>query len=233
MKSWLLILFAAVLISCGSNSTSSSPEVEYVFLDENSEIIDKEAFLKRWRDDHQGLMRWDYIEENKRHAKLDRPVFYAFTVAYPELQDFISNSTGKQFDDNSIFLINYHFKDDLCTTDFKQKIWDEQQIKKRKGFLNRIKKDIEQEPEPLVYLHFFEEGVPLENTPEMEGEYFFMDKQNYLRKSIFKKPALCGAFAVVKPNGQLLLRQGEYRVDWMLQYLKQENWRNFTFIENN
>ncbi len=50
-----------------------------------------------------------------------------------------------------------------------------------------------------------------------------------LENTFLKIPTLCGSYALIKPNGQALVRNGEYRPDWLVSLLQPENWNiNFS-----
>ena len=67
----------------------------------------------------------------------------------------------------------------------------------------------------------------MDSNPNDDSEYFFTDKSNFIQKNIFPTPTLCGSFAAIKPNGDILVKNGENRIDLFAQYLKDENWNNF------
>ncbi|MFV9483013.1 hypothetical protein ACNI3T_04205, partial [Christiangramia sp. ASW11-125] len=62
-------------------------------------------------------------------------------------------------------------------------------------------------------------------------EKFYIDQENFFRNNIFIQPTLCNSFAAIKPNGQILVRNGESRIDFFAKFLMDENWSQF-FPEN-
>ena len=97
-------------------------------------------------------------------------------------------------------------------------------VKKRKKFLLQKKEQIKATHQNVLYLKFFEERIALKNKPDSPEEYFFSDKENFLKNSLFKDPSFCGSFALIKPNGQVLIRNGESTADIIANYLNPEIW---------
>ena len=79
----------------------------------------------------------------------------------------------------------------------------------------------------MVVLAFFEEGSVLANSPNSKKEYYFKDKDNFLRNSLFPGQVDCGSFALIKPNGETLVRNGESYAWYIEQHLKPNNWELF------
>lgn len=57
---------------------------------------------------------------------------------------------------------------------------------------------------------------------------FGIDAYNFFRDNIFKYPTLCGSIAVIKPDGNMLVRNGEFDPSHMLKYTDEKSW-NETF----
>lgn len=76
----------------------------------------------------------------------------------------------------------------------------------------------------VLYLKFFEEGITLQNNPASPEEFFYSDTENFLKNTLFQNPSFCGSFALIKPNGQVLIRNGENTAGLMADYLEPEIW---------
>ena len=223
MKSRFLIFFLCLFYSCAGIQIPN--RVSY-YLDENGKAIKSREFQERWRNKENNLARWDYVtKDSSRVARLFNPVYAEYNLNYPVFKQKLEEITGKVFAEDQIFLIDYTYVNDLCAIDSSNK-WDKPKVKIRKRFTNINKEKIEQDPQMLV-LNFFEEGILLENSEDSEEEYFFTDKGNFLRNHLFPNSTLCGSLAVVKPNGEALVRNGEYSTLSMAQHLKEENWSLF------
>ena len=55
-------------------------------------------------------------------------------------------------------------------------------------------------------------------------KYFINDENSFFKINFFKKSILCGSFLIIKPNGQTLIRNGEYRIDSMANHLIPDIW---------
>ena len=222
MKSFFVLLFAILTISCAS---TQEIQPERVYLDEEGKSISEIDFMQKWRSKENELARWDHIENGIRNLSLSSPLYSRYSLNYLPLLRNLERISGQQFEENSILIIGYVFKDDLCSSR-SSNTWNKNRIRERKSFLKPIRKSIFNEYENVVYIYLFEEGLTLKNKPNSPDEYFFQDNNNFFRNLIFKDPTLCGSYALIKPNGQALVRNGEYRPDWLVSLLHPEYWNS-------
>ncbi|HSJ12010.1 MAG TPA: hypothetical protein VK916_04960 [Gillisia sp.] len=223
MKQFLAIILLPFILSC--SVTNSQLNVKN-HLDENGRAISEKEFQENWRDKENNLFRWDYInEEGRREAKLFSPVYKIYKLDYSLFVQNLETITNRTFPENQIFILSYTYLNDLCSVESSNR-WSSQKIKERKKFTNVHKENIEKTPNRVV-LKFFEEGILLENSEHSPAEYYFMDKGNFLRNLLFTQPTLCGSMAIVKPNGETILRNGEYSTQSMADHLKPGNWDLF------
>lgn len=216
-----------LVLSCSSSgSISGTP----AYIDEDGTPMEEADFQAKWREPENGIARWDTVEDGKRVAQFSGPRYQTYMLSYPAFRRNMEKTTGKDFDINTIFLIEYRYTDDQCSSRYSNN-WNRSTIKERKQFLAPQKKQLEEEYENLRYFHFFEEGITISNDPGSDQEYFFTDQENFLRNAIFKNPTLCGSFAIVKPNGEALVYNGESRPDLMAKHLEETSWKLF-FEEN-
>ena len=150
------------------------------------------------------------------------PKYSTYKVDYTIIKTEIEQITNKTYTDSTIFLINFNYLDDTCSDWFSNNLSSEK-INDRKTFIEPLKKGIEYKSN-VIYLAFFENGIVLKNKPESKREYFFSDQNNFFRKNLFINATVCGSFGLIKPNGQTLIRNGEYRPDSMNEHLKPEIW---------
>jgi hypothetical protein len=223
MKVFRTSVIFFLIISC---STKKYISHERVFLDEKGAVITEKEFGHKWINEDVGLARWDYIENKIRYSSLSTPLYERYELAHDSMLKKLENITEKKFNKNTIFLIEYTYLDDLCSS-LTPNIWNKHIIKQRKRFLNPQKKSIEANYDNVVVLSFFEEGISLANNPQSEKEYFYSDSNQFLRKTLFRNPAMCGSYALVKPNGLALVRNGEHSPELMAQLLTSENWSLF------
>ena len=223
MKQFLAIIILPFILSC---SVTNAPFNVKNHLDENGRSIPEKEFQESWRNKENNLFRWDYInEKGQRDTKLFSPVYKIYQLDYTLFRQKLETITNRTFPEDLIFILEYTYLNDLCSIDSSNH-WSKQKIKERKKFTNIHKENIEKTPNRLV-LKFFEEGILLENSEHSKEEYFFTDKGNFLRNLLFTQPTLCGSLAIVKPNGETILRNGEYSTQSMADHLKPTNWDLF------
>ena len=193
-----------------------------IYLDSNDRVVTQKEFRSQWSN----KARWDYInEQGNRVNTLHDTVFIVFEAEYEILKNKIESITTKRIPPNSRILIEYYFLNDLCASSKSDNNWTKYRIRKRKNFLKSYKEELEKNSDIFV-VFLFEEGIKLNSNPEKESEYFYTDQNNYFRDSIFLNPTLCGSFALIKPSGEILVRNGENRID-MFNDFAEENWNLF------
>lgn len=158
------------------------------------------------------------------------PTYEKYLVKYDYIKNKIKDLSNQKFSDSTIYIIYYHFKDDKCSSFFTNYMTKDR-IKDNKIASDFYKFNIET-VKNVKYLILFENGITLKNDINSEDEYYFKDKNNFFRNNLFKKPTLCGSFCIIKPNGQTLVRNGEYRADWMVNHLNPEIWNQIFGKEN-
>lgn len=227
IKMPLLLCLGCTILSCSSSGSAPGNREYY---DEDGSLMTAEEFQEKWRDRGNNFARWDSMEDGKMVSRFTGPRYRQYVLPYASFRRNLEKTTGREFDPNTIFLLEYQYKNDQCSSRYSD-IWNEESIKERKSFLDPQKLKLEDEYPNLRYFHFFEEGVQLDNQPNSDAEYFFSDQENFLRETIFKDPAMCGSFAIIKPSGEVLVYNGESRPDVMARHLKQNSW-NLFFGEN-
>jgi hypothetical protein len=219
MKKILLLIFIVPLLqSC--LSTQKSTRETSVWLDEQGKEVSEEKYRNKWGKDG-GFARWDKVEDGKRIATLPKPIYERLQGSYQGLHTILENLSGKEYENNTTFLLDYVYKDDFCSSKYSNN-WNKSTTKERKKFLDPQKKEIEKKYENVVILHLFQEGVTFKSSED--NCYFYTDTKNIILKNLFQEPAFCGSHAIIKPDGKILIRNGEYRLDWMAEFIEPENW---------
>lgn len=211
---FLLIFFTASL-------SAQNNKVKYWLDPEGKEIKDKfMASLAKIYPDN--AMAFRKTIDSGTVYQYNSPRYSTYNVDYKIIKAEIEKITNKTYPDSTIFLINFNYLDDTCSDWFSNKLSSEI-IDDRKTFIEPLKKGIEYKSN-VIYLALFENGIVLKNKPESKSEYFFSDKNIFFKSNLFLNPTLCGSFGLIKPNGETLIRNGEYRPDNMYEHLKPKIW---------
>jgi hypothetical protein len=201
-----------------------------IHIDEKNDTIKESLFQEKWRNKDLGLIRWDSISnDGKRYNKLKPGLYQTAIVDYDVIKAEIEQITPIKITDSSEILIQYYYKDDLCSSTRDNK-WTKKEIAYHKILLEPLKNNLNKNN--IIFICFFENEMTLNNNSSKNDEFLFLDKNNFFRENLFTNRALCGSHAAIKPNGQSLVRNGEYRADWFAQYLNTENWSLFFGSKN-
>jgi hypothetical protein len=218
----LLILIFSFNLGISQNS---------IYIDEKGDTVRKRFFEKKWRNKELGLIRWDsMVSKKKRICKLKKELYQKTKLNYDYLKEELENIINFQVKDSTIILIEFFYKNDLCTVE-RDSTWTKEEILKRKIFLEPIKMDLNNRG--IFFICLFEKGAVLKGQFSDRNEYFFIDKNNYFKSNLFLKKALCGSYAIIKPNGETLVRNGENRADSMAIHLEPSIWSQFFKEESN
>ncbi|TYB74627.1 MULTISPECIES: hypothetical protein [Bizionia] len=216
-------LFSILLLLFMLHSISAQ---ENIYIDENGQEIDNQDYQKRWRNKDLLLTTWSHIDTNGiKNYTLKKDLYMTGNYDYNEITLQLEIIINREIPKNNIILIEYNYKDDLCTVPRWDNNWTEDNIKDRKKFTDPLRKSILKKN--ISYITLYEEGMTLANKPNDKNEYFFIDAKKTFRNKLFIYPTNCGSYAIIKPNGETLIRNGEYRPDWMVTHLEQKNWKLF------
>lgn len=215
-----LINIILVVFFCQSISAQKR-----IYIDENNDTISKNEVNKKWNDKNLYLSNWIYIGADGVHyVKLKNDKFLKGNLDYSNIKTHLESLIGREIENESIILLEYVFKDDLCST-MRNNKWTKYEIGRRKSFFKPMLKQFSDKK--IFFISLYEKGITLKNRPKNKNEYFYNDINNFFREKIFTSPTICGSFALIKPNGETLIRNGEYRPDLMAEYLKPKNWNQF------
>lgn len=197
-----------------------------IFIDTNGDTLARSEIKLKKNELGKSITSWSYIgNDNKVYVKLSENIYLKGIFDYQMIKVEIENITNSKLNDSTTILIKYFHKDDLCTEERKDNTWSKIEIKNRKSFLRPIKKEISDKG--IYFICLFEKGIDLKNKKNSEKEYFFSDENSFFKDNIFLESFTCGSYAAIKPNGETLIRNGEYRADWFSNHLEDENWSIF------
>ncbi len=197
---------------------------EALYKDENGQAIDRETYFNNSRDSNLSLSSWKFIDENGTENYTSHDKFLKGNFIYEDLIFQLEKIINRKASDNTILLLEYIYKDDFCSKDSDNK-WTKRDIAHRKKYHETLR--VELNKRNITYITLFEEGIILKNKPEKDDEYFFIDKNNYFKTLLFTQPTLCGSFSLIKPNGQTIIRNGEFDPEMMVEFLTDDNWLLF------
>lgn len=157
--------------------------------------------------------------------QFNSPKYSTYKVDYFIIKNEIEKITNKTYSDATIFILNFNYLDDNCATCFSNNMTPDL-INVMKNYFKQHKNTIENNKN-IKIISFYENGISLHNDPESEEEYFYNDSHSFLRLNLFKNPTLCGSYGIIKPNGQTLIRNGEYDLISVNKHLKPRIWNRF------
>lgn len=197
-----------------------------LYLDINGDTLSSKDFSQKLRSDDDPKSQW--ISKNNKGKEI-RSLVNRYMIgksSFKKIALELSKVTGKVISEDKTILIEYIYSNDMCYSNNRDNNWSKSEINKRKAFLKPVVKSID--TKQYLFIILFEKDIKLMNKPMNESEYFFTDSRGYFRDQIFKTPTICGSYAAIKPNGEILVRNGESRIDFFMKHLQPEYW-NFFF----
>ena len=204
--------------------TSFTYGQETIYIDEKGDTISKKVYVEKWRNNDLLSSSWHHKDKKGKNYVTLRNLYLKGKYDYKNIKSKLEEISHIKIPDSVILLIEYNYKDDLCSSR-RDNNWNYSEVSERKEFTNPMRKKLSKKNIFLISL--FESGMTIKNKPKNKREYFFIDKNNFFREKIFISPTLCGSFALLKTNGECVIRNGEYRADSMAELLKAEFWKLF------
>ena len=201
-----------------------TPKITKSYLDENGNTISRKKFYNAWHH-NASKGRWDTKKGDTIEARLTaKPRIERLEGNYQLLSIILEELSHKRYPRNTIFLISYYFKDDLCNParNSSNNNWQKHRVAALRKHVAPQKVTIEKQYKNVKTLVITQEGINYE--PIKDFDYLFTDTNNRIFNHIFREPSLCGGFAIIKPNGQILVSNGESRLDFTAQYIDPEFW---------
>lgn len=219
MKKITLLLF---LFTIGISAQNSNTKY---YLDPNGKEISKEDkyFLGDKYPDNSLSFR--KTADSGVVYQFNSPKYSTYKVDYKIIKTEIEKITNKTYSDSTIFILNFNYLDDNCSTCFSNNMTIDQ-INFLKKYFNQHKTEIEKKGN-IKIISFFEKGISIYSDSKNKDEYFYNDSNSFFRINLFKNPTLCGSYGLIKPNGQTIIRNGEYDIMSIYKHLKDRIWNKF------
>ncbi len=214
------ILFIILLLS----SIAKAQNNEYI-LDPNGNKSTFQFLFKKYPNNS---MEFRITKDSGKVFQITIPKYEAFYSNYDSIKKNLPIDTKKIQKDSLTYIIQFFYKDDTTFLDEKNNFTD------KSGsfisFLKTMKRNVEKKHKNSKAFFVFEKGINISNL--IKDKSFIIDENMILKTHFFTKSILCGSFLIIKPNGQSLIRNGEYRLDEMADHLKPEIW-NKIFLTTN
>lgn len=209
MKKYLyLFLFFMGLINAQNK--------EYV-LDPAGKKSNFQYLFKKYPDNS---MEYRITKDSGKVFQITAPAYEVINSNYDTVRKILPEYPSKIKNDSLTYIIQYFYKNDHTFLDENNKFTDK--IDTYINFIKTLKRSVEKENPNVKIYHIFEEGIDISNVKNQK--YFINDENSFFKTNFFKKSILCGSFLIIKPNGQTLIRNGEYRIDSMANHLIPDIW---------
>lgn len=218
------VLFSILLLT--SCSTHKVPTTNF-YLDKDGNSISKEAFDAKLVTGTSDYALWKYkAKDSSMVLRFSHPEYETYNINYLQFKKSMTNLTGKTYTDNTIFILHYIFKDDYCTNAAPNK-WTPQRINNKYRYLSSNLKQVQKKYPQVVFSSHFQKEIMLPELKENQKKMIFQDLSGFLREGLFQNPSLCGSYAIIKPTGEMLIRNGEYGLQGIAKHLEPANWSQF------
>jgi hypothetical protein len=165
-------------------------------------------------------MEFRITKDSGKVFQITAPAYEVINSNYDTVRKILPEYPSKIKNDSLIYIIQYFYKNDHTFLDENNKFTDKNDT--YINFIKTLKHSVENENPNVKIYHIFEEGIDISNVKNYK--YFISDKNSFFKTNFFKKSILCGSFLIIKPNGQTLIRNGEYRIDSMVNHLIPDIW---------
>ena len=189
---------------------------EYV-LDPAGKKSNFQYLFKKYPDNS---MEYRITKDSGKVFQITAPAYEVINSNYDTVRKILPEYPSKIKNDSLIYIIQYFYKNDHTFLDENNKFTDKNDT--YINFIKTLKHSVENENPNVKIYHIFEEGIDISNVKNYK--YFISDKNSFFKTNFFKKSILCGSFLIIKPNGQTLIRNGEYRIDSMANHLIPDIW---------
>lgn len=189
---------------------------EYV-LDPAGKKSNFQYLFKKYPDNS---MEFRITKDSGKVFQITAPAYEVINSNYDTARKILPEYPSKIKNDSLIYIIQYFYKNDHTFLDENNKFTDKNDT--YINFIKTLKHSVENENPNVKIYHIFEEGIDISNVKNYK--YFISDKNSFFKTNFFKKSILCGSFLIIKPNGQTLIRNGEYRIDSMANHLIPDIW---------
>lgn len=189
---------------------------EYV-LDPAGKKSNFQYLFKKYPDNS---MEYRITKDSGKVFQITAPAYEVINSNYDTVRKILPEYPSKIKNDSLTYIIQYFYKNDHTFLDENNKFTDK--IDTYINFIKTLKRSVEKENPNIKIYHIFEEGIDISNVKNQK--YFINDENSFFKTNFFKKSILCGSFLIIKPNGQTLIRNGEYRIDSMANHLIPDIW---------
>lgn len=214
------ILFIILLIS----NIAKAQNKEYI-LDPNGI---KSTFQFLFNKYPNNSMEFRITKDSGKVFQITAPRYEAFYSNYDSIKKNLPFHTKNIQKDSLTYIIQFFYKDDATFLDEKNNFLDKSGS--YVSFIKDMKRSVEKKHKNSKVFFVFEKGINISNL--IKDKSFIIDENMIFKNYFFTKSILCGSFLIIKPNGQSLIRNGEYRLDEMADHLKPEIWNKIFSTTN-
>jgi hypothetical protein len=165
-------------------------------------------------------MEFRITKDSGKVYQITAPAYEVINSNYDTIRKILPEYPSKIKNDSLTYIIHFFYKNDHTFLDENNKFTDKNDT--YINFIKTLKRSVEKENPNVKIYHIFEEGIDISNVKNQK--YFINDENSFFKINFFKKSILCGSFLIIKPNGQTLIRNGEYRIDSMANHLIPDIW---------
>lgn len=189
---------------------------EYV-LDPAGKKSNFQYLIKKYPDNS---MEFRITKDSGKVFQITAPGYEVINSNYDTLKKILPEYPSKLKNDSLTYIIQFFYKNDHTFLDENNKFTDKNDT--YINFIKTLKRSVEKENPNVKIYYIFEEGIDISNVKNQK--YFINDENSFFKINFFKKSILCGSFLIIKPNGQTLIRNGEFRIDSMANHLIPDIW---------
>jgi hypothetical protein len=205
-------------------SITRAQNKKYV-LDPNGKKANFQYLFKNYPDN---AMEFRVTKDSGTVFQITAPLYETFTSKYDSIKKKLPQNNKINIKDSTVYIIQYFYKDDRTFLNEKNKIDTNNPY--FSTFIKEQKTIVEKKNKNYKVVNIFEKGIDFSDYSKFT--HFISDENNFFKTNYFKKSILCGSFLIIRPNGQSLVRNGEYLLNDMSNHLQPHIWKLFFSTTN-
>ena len=114
---------------------------ETIYIDEKGDTISKKVYVEKWRNNDLLSSSWHHKDKKGKNYVTLRNLYLKGRYDYKNIKSKLEEISHIKIPDSVILLIEYNYKDDLCSSR-RDNNWNYSEVSEREKFTNPMRKKL-------------------------------------------------------------------------------------------